>query len=171
MLLQALLVAAQGVGQAVAQPPPPTCQTAEHKQFDFWVGKWDVYRSDTNQLVARSLIEKLYGGCAVRENWMPFGGTGGGSLNSWRPAEKRWRQTWTDSGNNWNEYVGGFEGARMVLTGSSAKAGGAALPVRMTYEAMADGSVVQTGYQSTDAGKSWSLTYQYVYRPAASPSR
>ena len=171
MLLPALLaIAAQGGGQAAAQPPPPACETAEHKQFDFWVGKWDVYRSDTNQLVARSLIEKLYGGCAVRENWMPIGGTGGGSLNSWRPSEGRWRQTWTDSGNNWNEYAGGMESGLMVLTGSSLKAGGGASPVRITYEAKPDGSVVQTGYQSGNGGKAWSLTYQFIYRPASLPS-
>ena len=172
MLLPALLaLAAQGGGSSPAPPPPASCDTAEHKQFDFWVGKWDVYRPDTGQLVAHSLVEKLYGGCAVRENWMPIGGTGGGSLNSWRPSESKWRQTWTDSGNNWNEYAGGMDGLLMVLTGSSMKAGGGAAPVRMTYEAKPDGSVVQTGYQSGDDGKSWSLAYQFIYRPASSPSK
>lgn len=160
-----LILAAQGGGSTPGPPPPANCGSAEHRQFDFWVGKWDVYRSDTNQMVAHSLIEKVYGGCAVRENWMPIGGTGGGSLSSWRPSERKWRQTWTDSGNNWNEYSGGLEGGRMVLTGSSAKVGGAAVSVRMTYEKKPDGSVVQTGYQSGDGGKNWSLTYQFVYRP------
>jgi len=154
-----------------ATPASPACDTPDHKQFDFWVGNWDVYRTDTDQLVAHSLIEKLYGGCAVRESWMPIGGTGGGSLNSWRPAEKKWRQAWTDSGNNWNEYVGGLKVGVMVLTGTSAKAAGTAVPIRMTYEAKSDGSVIQTGYQSSDGGKSWSLQYQYAYRPAGAPSR
>ncbi len=170
-LLLGLAVLAQSGGSASGPPPPAKCDSAEHRQFDFWLGKWDVYRSDTNQLVAHSLIEKLYAGCAVRENWMPIGGTGGGSLNSWRPATKRWHQTWTDSGNNWNEYVGGMDGGVMVLSGTSAKAGGATLPVRMTYEAKADGSVVQTGYQSADGAKSWQLTYQYIYRRAEGSSR
>jgi hypothetical protein len=103
----------------------------------------------------------------VRENWMPIGGTGGGSLNSWRPAEKKWLQTWTDGANSWNEYSGGLEGGLMILTGTSSTPGNAALPVRMTYEARLDGSVVQTGYQSTDGGKTWSIRYQFTYRPAA----
>ena len=173
LVLSSLLVlAAQGGGQSAAQPPPPaSCDTTEHRQFDFWVGRWKVYRSDTNQLVAHSLIEKLYGGCAVRENWMPIGGTGGGSINSWRPSERKWHQTWTDSGNNWNEYVGGMDGGLMVLTGTSAKAGGSAVSVRMTYEAKRDGSVVQTGYQSQDGGKNWALTYQFLYRPDDASSK
>lgn len=170
MLSSLLVLAAQVGGSSSGLPPPANCDTAEHRQFDFWVGKWDVYRPDTNQLVAHSLIEKLYAGCAVRENWMPIGGTGGGSLNSWRASEKQWRQTWTDSGNNWTEYVGGIEGGLMILTGSSMKAAGTSAPVRMTYEAKSDGSVVQTGYQSVDGGRTWSLTYQFVYRPAGSPS-
>ena len=81
LLIMAL--AAQTAPAPPSGPPPATlCHTAQHGQFDFWVGQWDVYRADTNQLVAHSLIEKLYNGCAVRENWMPLGGTGGGSLNS-----------------------------------------------------------------------------------------
>jgi hypothetical protein len=160
-------------GAAAGQPAPgkPICDTPEHRQFDFWVGRWDVYRTDTNQLVAHSLIEKLYGGWAVRENWMPIGGTGGGSLNSWRPSEKRWRQTWTDSGNNWNEYAGGLDGSKMVLTGSSATAAGGAIRVRITYEPKADGSVVQSGYQKSGASADWSLSYQFAYRRAASSSQ
>ena len=166
--------AAMLTASAAAQSPPmppPACATPEHNQFDFWLGQWDVYRTDTDQLVAHSLIEKLYAGCAVRENWMPLGGTGGGSLNAWRPADKKWLQTWTDSGNNWNEYAGGITGGMMVLTGKSVNAAGKAVPVRMTYEARADGSVVQTGYQSADGGKTWALTYQYAYRRAGSSAR
>lgn len=162
----AALLAAQSTPPA---PPPPACETAEHRQFDFWVGRWDVYRPDTGKMVAHSLIEKLYGGCAIRENWMPLGGTGGGSLNSYRPGEKTWRQVWTDSGNNLNEYAGGLEGGVMVLTGESHPPTGPAVPIRMTYEAKRDGSVVQTGYQSSDGGKSWQLRYQFVYRRSTAP--
>ena len=152
---------------AQAQPAAPACDSVEHRQFDFWVGRWDVYRSDTDQLVAHSLIEKLYAGCAIRENWMPLGGTGGGSLNSYRPGERRWRQVWADSANHLNEYEGGMAGDAMVLTGVSTKAGGERIPVRITYRRRSDGTVVQTGEQSKDGGRTWELRYEFVYRPAA----
>jgi hypothetical protein len=150
-------------------PAPPPCDSAEHRQLDFWLGRWEVYRPDTGKLVAHSLIEKLYGGCAVRENWMPLQGTGGGSLNSYRPDEKKWRQVWTDSGNNLNDYAGGLENGVMILTGITHPASGPAAPIRMTYEAKADGTVVQTGYRSADGGKSWQLQYQFVYRRSKQP--
>src|ERR1700748_2606122 len=96
----ATAAAAQTAPPAPAAPatPPPACTAPEFRQFDFWVGHWDVYPTGTDQLVAHSLIENLYAGCAIRENWMPLAGQGGpgGSLNVYRPAEHRWRQTWTD---------------------------------------------------------------------------
>jgi hypothetical protein len=158
--------------QASSPPPPPACESAEHKQFDFWVGEWDVFRSDTNQLVARSLIEKLYGGCAIRENWMPLNGFGaGGSLNSYRPEEKHWRQVYTGSANGWADYVGGIMGKAMVIEGTQIMPTGKATPVKITYEPGADGSVVQTGYQSADGRVTWQVNYQFVYRPAAAPGK
>ncbi|HEX6604652.1 MAG TPA: hypothetical protein VF027_07215 [Sphingomicrobium sp.] len=160
-IIAAMLAAAQA---APAAPPPLACDSAEHRQFDFWVGRWDVYRPDTGKLVAHSLVEKLYAGCAIRENWMPLQGTGGGSLNTYRPEKSVWRQVWTDSLNNLNEYAGSFANGVMTLTGLSHPARGAPAPVRMTYEAKPDGSVVQTGYRSADRGQSWQLSYQFVYR-------
>src|SRR5690349_20328962 len=64
-------------GQSAAPANP--CAGPEFHQFDFWAGQWDVYGPQGKQ-VANSLIEKVYG-CGVRENWMPFGAAGGGSLN------------------------------------------------------------------------------------------
>lgn len=167
--LFALLLAAGSpvLAQSAAAPPPPACESAEHRQFDFWVGQWDVYRPDTNQLVARSLIEKLYGGCAVRENWMPLNGFGaGGSLNSYRPEEKMWRQVYTGAGNGWAEYQGGMEGEAMVLTGIQSMPNGSKTPVRITYKRGEVGSVHQIGEQSSDEGKTWQLRYHFIYRPA-----
>lgn len=168
-----LVAAAAGAQPAVlaqtpTAPPPPACETPEHKQFDFWVGSWKVYRPDTGQMVARSLIEKLYGGCAIRENWMPVTGFGaGGSLNSYRPNEKRWRQVYTGAGNAWAEYVGGMAGDAMVIRGTRTMPNGAQTAVRITYRPAAGGTVHQIGEQSSDGGKSWQPQYHFVYRPLA----
>ena len=73
---------------ATVRAPPrveaPACASADHRAFDFWVGRWDVYpTAQPEKLVAHSLIERLYGGCAVRENWSPLSGNDGtaGSLD------------------------------------------------------------------------------------------
>jgi hypothetical protein len=166
----AVFFLATGIASAQSAPQP-VCVTDEYRQFDFWVGQWDVYDPRTNELVAHSLIEKLYDGCAVRENWLPLKGKGGGSLNSYRADRRQWIQIWTDWQNAFNEYRGGLENGSMVMTGTSTSAAGKESPARMTFEPQKDGSVIQTGYSSTDSGKTWQLNYQFVYRKSAAPQR
>ena len=167
MLTAALFLAAV---QTATAPAPPACATAEHRQFDFWVGAWDVYPTGTDRLVAHSLIERRYDGCAIRENWMPLQGQGGGSFSAWRPATRGWRQTWVDSSGGWVEFTGGMEGGAMVLTGPWAGvANGRDGIVRMRYTREANGTVRQHGQVSTDNGATWTNSFDFTYRPAARP--
>jgi hypothetical protein len=82
-----------------AQAAPPNfyapCSEAGYHQLDFWIGRWDVY-DPKGALVAHSLIEPVYG-CGIRENWMPLGKQGGGSLSIYVPQARHWEQFWIDS--------------------------------------------------------------------------
>ncbi len=145
------------------------CSGIEYRQFDFWVGRWDVYPTGRPQLVAHSLIEGVYGGCGVRENWMPLkAGNSGGSLNIYVRAERQWRQTWIDSSGSRVDFKGGWNGAAMVLEGAwqDFLAPGKPALVRMTYTRSADGSVRQLGEASDDEGKTWKPTFDFTYRPS-----
>lgn len=165
-ILIAALAAAQGgsAAPAAAAATPSAaaaCTSAEHRQFDFWVGRWDVY-GRKGKLQAHSLIEKLYDGCGIRENWMPLAGSGGGSLNIYLPGEKHWEQFWIDSQGSRALFVGGWNGKAIVIQG---KWGGPL--VRISYSRNEDGSVRQFGEQSTDEGKTWATSFDLTYRPAA----
>lgn len=151
---------------------PPRCVAAEHRQFDFWVGNWDVYQTGTDRRVGRNLIESLYNGCAIRENWAPLGGGSGGSLNSWLPGERKWRQTWVDSSNSYAVFEGGMDGEAMVLTGTwPGAAGPGTTPlIRMRYTREAGGAVRQLGEQSTDQGTTWAPSFDLTYRPSRTAS-
>jgi hypothetical protein len=138
-----------------AEPAP--CSDQAHHQFDFWVGRWDVY-DPAGKLVAHSLIEPVYG-CGIRENWMPLGKPGGGSLSIYVPAEKRWEQFWIDSSGSRAIFTGGWNGQAMVIAG---RWGGPL--VRMTYSRSPDGSVRQLGERSADGGKNWSPSFDLRYR-------
>lgn len=165
--------------QGSAAPAPPPCAGEGYDQFDFWVGEWDVYpniivdpKKDAQiPLIAHSRIEKLYGGCAVRENWMPLSGTGGGSLNSYEVSTKKWRQTWIGSQPGRVEFDGGFTGGKMVLTGFWAGVNGPGQDalIRMSYTAQADGSVRQHGEQSIDHGLTWSTNFDFIYKKRNAP--
>ena len=97
MLFAVAVAALPTLASAQTPPPKPACTSPEHRQFDFWVGKWAVSQTGKERVVAESLIESVYNGCGVRENWMPKNNQTGGSLNIWLPGEKVWKQTWIDS--------------------------------------------------------------------------
>ena len=163
----ASLAGQPAAAQEAQSPRPPACATPEHRQFDFWVGEWDVYRTSGGPQVARSRIERLYEGCAIRENWMPLQGGPGGSLNSWLPDRGKWVQTWADSSNSYAVFEGGMDGQSMVLTGvwKGAKGPGSAPLVRMTYTPLEGGAVRQFGETSDDEGQTWEPYFDLTYRP------
>ena len=155
-----LLTSTPALPQALAAPATPPCADPEFHRLDFWVGKWDVYPTGKDKLVAHSLIEKVYG-CGVRENWMPLSNQPGGSLSVYVPGEKRWEQFWIDSGGSRAFFTGGWDGKALVISG---KWGGPI--VRMTYSKNADGSVRQFGEQSTDEVKTWAPNFDFTYKPS-----
>ncbi len=162
----ALLLAQASAVQA-APPPSPPCTGAAYSAFDFWVGDWDVYQAGKDALVAHSKIEKLYGGCAVRENWMPLKGSGGGSLSDYEPSTGRWHQTWLSSIPGRVEFDGGPAGGRMVLTGWWPHSGpkGEDGLTRMTYSRVEGNAVRQFGEFSADHGLTWQTSFDLIYRP------
>ena len=164
-LLQA--VSGQDAPPAPSSAPPSPCASEEFQAFDFWVGEWDVYINGGERKVSESKIEKLYAGCGIRENWMPPGRPGGGSLSNLDPETGRWHQTWIGGGAGRVEFEGGSPApGSMVLTGywQNVNGPGQHALVRMTYTLQEDGSVRQHGEASSDHGLTWSDSFDFIYR-------
>lgn len=153
-----------GSASALADP----CKEPERAALDFWVGTWDVYATGTTKLVAHSLIEKLYGGCAIRENWMPLKGGPGGSLSAWNPRTKRWHQTWVDASGATVEFDGALAGDTMTIAGEwpDVLGKGKDATMRINYRRNPDGSVHQWGDVSPDGGKTWKPSFDFTYKPS-----
>jgi hypothetical protein len=163
----ALLVLAVGV--APAQPVPPGCSGAVYRQFDFWAGEWSVTDRATGRPAGTSHIEKLYGGCALRENWASPDFRGG-SLNSYWAADRRWHQTWTDSSGAFRHFIGGLDAAgQMVMTADQPNPSDPLKRrlIRLSFTANRDGTVRQYSDYSDDGGASWRPRYDFLYRALA----
>jgi hypothetical protein len=168
MRCAALLLAFAAMGNPVNAAEamhPPTCDGAEQRQFDFWVGEWQVTDRVSGEPAGMSRIEKLYGGCVLRENWVSPGFQGG-SLNTWWKGDRRWHQTWMDQAGAFRHFIGAMDNGRMVLVAEQpdpAQAG-RTLQVRLTFTPNADGTVRQYSDISPDGGATWRPRYDFLYR-------
>ena len=161
--------------QAAAPPPvPPGCDSPESHQWDFWVGSWEVRPKGADKVIAHSLIEKRYSGCAIRENWMPLGREvtgGGGSLSLYDSKRGQWRQTWVDSSGTRVDLDGGLKDGVMTIVGPWANYAGPGKDalVAMHYQLQPNGEVRQWAENSADGGKSWMPAFDFLYRRAPLP--
>ena len=106
--------------------PTPTCQAAEFRQFDFWLGKWKVSLPNGKQ-VGTSEISRQAEGCAIREQWTAASGKGGMSINYYDPTEKKWHQDWVGGDGTILHLRGGMKDGVMILSDEPASGPGAIL--------------------------------------------
>ena len=153
------------VGSSDDLIPAIACRTDEHRAFDFWIGEWDVVASGSEREVGESRIERLSGGCSIRETWMPKNGPSGTSLSVLNHRSKRWEQMWVGVDGKRVDFAGGLVGDDMVLTGYWDAIGGPGKDalVRMTFTPNEDGSVRQAGEISQDHGTNWRPFFDYTY--------
>jgi hypothetical protein len=144
------------------QPARPGCDTPEHRQFDFWVGEWEVTTPD-GKLAGRNSIAHEMNGCVLHERWVGAGGMKGESLNIWHRESRQWHQTWVSDRGDLLRLDGRLENGVMHMTGVS---GPPDRPVtnRITWSPAADATVRQHWEVSTDGGKTWKTSFDGRYR-------
>ncbi|HEX6669494.1 MAG TPA: hypothetical protein VF061_08055 [Gemmatimonadales bacterium] len=156
-------LASSAPAQESAPPPPRGCPAPEHRQFDFWIGNWEV-TTPAGKPAGRNSIEPILGGCALRESWTGAGGGSGTSYNAWDRQRRRWHQTWVDNGGLVLRLEGEFTGGRMVLSGETLDSAGAAVLNRITWQETGPGAVRQLWETSSDRGKTWAVVFDGRYR-------
>jgi hypothetical protein len=137
------------------------CEVAEHRQFDFWLGDWNVHTPD-GKLAGVNSIVREYGGCVLHERYSTNHGYSGESLNMYDASRKVWHQTWVDSTGTLLLLEGGVRGGSMVLEGQTVGAEGQITKHRITWTPNADGSVRQH-WESTDGKGEWGTAFDGKY--------
>jgi hypothetical protein len=123
----AALVPLDPFGISEKIPGSRGCQAEAYRQFDFWVGKWDVSGYPTGPLAGTNIITSELDGCAVLEHWKSIFGGRGRSLNAYDASTGRWSQMWVGGGGCpfANIFVeGGLEDGVMKMAGRREQPGG-----------------------------------------------
>lgn len=146
------------------QKLPSSCADAAYRQFDYWLGDWNVATMD-GKLVGRDRVQKVYGGCVVQEHWTSVDGGTGGSYSIYDFTRKTWHQTWVDSTGTLLVLEGGLKDGHMVLTGDNTLPGGRRAMNRMSWTPMG-GKLRQLWEVSEDNGKTWKVVFDVYYTKA-----
>jgi hypothetical protein len=143
----------------------PCAYTAENRQFDFWVGEWDVETTNGAVPAGQSRIEKTLADCVILENWQSSGNPySGKSYNIYNSALKRWEQFWVDNvGGNIFFYGSLKDGVMDYWTDEIPQPDGSKLKRHLQFFALGPDKVRQFSQGSTDNGKTWNVEYDFTY--------
>jgi tetratricopeptide (TPR) repeat protein len=148
------------VRQRVLAKAEPCRSRPEYRQFDFWVGDWNVVRTADGAVAGRSHVELVLNQCVIFENWTDAHGGAGKSFNIYNAATGRWHQTWVSAFGVRKDFDGGYrDGAMRLQTHPDSSRA----IERITWYDFAPDSVRQVGEASSDGGGSWTPQYDLMY--------
>jgi hypothetical protein len=163
-----LLVAPAIFAQQAAKPAKP-CAVAQQKQFDFWVGEWDLTWPGANGGASghgTNSIKRILDGCVVEENFsgqssMPLRGT---SVSIFDMRAGKWKQTWVDNEGGYLDFTGEFSNGQMILQREATRPDGTRILQRMVWKNITANELDWSWEASTDGGKTWQVNWPIHYK-------
>jgi hypothetical protein len=158
-----------GGDDAGAQPQAPAAnrfpceQEEKFREFDFWIGEWDVHTAD-GKLAGRNVVDRAERGCVLIENWTGVGGSTGTSMNYLDKTTDEWVQLWTDASGSQILIRGGLTDDGMLLEGTIHYVStGVTAPFRGLWTPQPDGRLRQFFEQYDDEEKAWKPWFEGFY--------
>lgn len=142
----------------------PCRDLPESRQFDFWLGEWNVHpTANMSAAAGYNKITRAAQGCLIVENWTSSGPHEGMSLNYFNPITRKWTQNWAGSGQDVQEFTDGeFKDGMMRFKYVGRNPDGTTYPGRLTFTPF-DGKVRQHAERTADEGKTWQTVYDLTY--------
>jgi hypothetical protein len=154
-----------------ASIPHPCNSMPKAKEFDFWIGQWDVTpwavaAPTAAQQMGFNDVHPILEHCVISENWKSARGGEGKSYNYYDTNLGKWRQIWMSDSGGALDYTGEFSDGAMRFVGWNKDAKGNRVEQKLTFFAIAPDTVRQLFEASTDGGKTWKSTFdgRYVRR-------
>ncbi|HZR57130.1 MAG TPA: DUF1579 family protein [Terriglobales bacterium] len=165
VLFSASLSAQASHNTAQAKP----CTDDQQKQFDFWIGEWDLTWPGANAGEVdhgTNTIQRVMDGCVVQESFS--GGDSmhlrGMSVSTYVPQSNAWKQTWVDNEGGYLDLVGGYKDGQMILSRESKTPAGTAIHMRMVFKNISKNEFDWSWEKSIDDGKSWQVVWPIHYK-------
>lgn len=162
--MRILLLLSCLLGTSAFASPAPCDDVAGLRDFDFWIGSWDVRTAD-GALAGHNRIEYAEQGCRVDEHWRSANGGTGSSINFRDPVDGQWEQVWHSEGGSFIRIRGGLVAeADMRLVGTIHYFGrDLTAPFRGRWTLLEDGRVRQFFEQYDEATDAWQPWFEGFY--------
>jgi hypothetical protein len=164
----ALIVVSSRFAQPTSTTPQNPCEAPQQKQFDFWVGEWDLTwpgekPAETGH--GSNSIKRIMDGCVVQENFsggdsMHLRGT---SISTFDANSGRWKQTWVDNEGGYLDFTGEFKNEQMILQREAVRNGTKILQ-RMVWKNITPNELDWSWEASRDGGKTWQVNWPIHYK-------
>jgi tetratricopeptide (TPR) repeat protein len=146
----------------------PCVYNSQYNDFDFWLGKWEVYSNAKKQgpLIGNSEISKEQQNCLIIERWDGAVSSTGTSMNFYDGIKGKWVQHWQSNSGTNISIEGGLTDGSMILTGKIYYPNTEKNPVRHfrgTWTSTAPGVVRQFFEESIDKGQTWYPWFEGFY--------
>lgn len=159
------------VAVSYAQTQPKPCSSDQAKQFDFWLGTWDLEWTDAKgqKLTGTNTINKILNDCVIEENFSTRGENPylGKSHSLFDSKTGKWKQTWVDSGGSYLDFTGEFKNGKMTLSREMIDKEGKKIMQRMVFSDIRKDSLVWDWESSDDNGKTWKTNWKIFYKRRA----
>ena len=141
----------------------PCAHQEGFRDFDFWIGEWDVHLANGTQ-AGSNIIKSIERGCALTEHWTGASGGTGMSINYLDKSSGKWVQVWNAANGAQINIRGGLTDDGMLLEGYiHYVSNGTTAPFRGLWTLLPDGRVRQNFEQSNDNGKTWVPWFEAFY--------
>lgn len=175
-ILAIVLLSLFGARLSFAQADAPAkrpCELPEGKQFDFWVGEWDLSwpagqggPGEDQPGKGTNSVKKILGDCVVQENFAKSATSYKGmSVSAYKPKLGAWQQTWVDTDGNYLLFTGHFKDGVMELHSPKRKMpDGKILSFRMIFKNISADSFDWSYQASKDDEKTWKDNWNIHYQ-------
>ncbi|CAL2105840.1 conserved hypothetical protein [Tenacibaculum sp. 190524A02b] len=140
------------------------CSSIEYSQFNFWIGKWNVYNTK-GELIGINNIVKTPNACAIQENWESKSSKSKGtSYNYYNEKDNSWNQVWIDNSGFSLVLKGNFENEKMILKSDLITGEKGTYKNVIEWKKNEDNSVTQTWNYTDEQGKIIKEVFKGIYK-------
>lgn len=142
----------------------PCKKDPKRREFDFWLGTWNVFTTQGDHPAGESNIDYASEGCMILENYKSFGGYTGKSMN-YVNEKNEWEQTWMGSDGAVAKFDHGkYDGKEMLFTFEKTDRNGNKKTGKFHFYKIGNNVVRQMQESSADNGITYSVDYDLTYK-------